>query len=163
MHNLLRRLESVCISLAGLSAFLMMCLTSGDALGRYVFNSPIAGAYEMTESYLMMISCFFGACYAYREGMYVRITFFIDRMPRRVKIVFNYFAQFFICVLSTALFIAAIKMAVNIFLKGEKLYIYGGIPLWPSHAVIALGFFFMSLRMVLDLPLVKGERSGLFK
>jgi len=163
MHNLLHYLENACISLAVISGFLMMCLTAGDALGRYVLDSPIIGAYEITESYLMIMSIFLGACYAYREGAYVRVTFFIDRMPRRVKTVLNYFAQLFICVLSAALFVAAIKMAVNIFLRGEKLYIFKGIPLWPAYAVVALGFFFMSLRMVLDLTLVKDEKSSLFK
>jgi len=163
MHNFLRYLENTCISLAVISSFSMMCLTAGDAFGRYIFNSPIAGAYEITESYLMIVSCFLGACYAYREGMYVRVTFFIEKMPQRVRLVLNYFAQLFVCVLNVALLIAATKTTVTIFVKGERLYVFGGIPLWPAYVVVALGFFFMSLRMVLDLPLVKDEKSSLFK
>lgn len=43
-------------------------LTTADVFGRYFFNRPITGTYEITESYLMVSLVFFGLCTAYREG-----------------------------------------------------------------------------------------------
>ena len=67
---------------AGVVAMLaMMCLTSADALSRYLFNRPILGAYELTEKYLMVAAIFLGLSYAYRGGMFIRVTFLVDRLP----------------------------------------------------------------------------------
>lgn len=141
----------------------MMVLTTADGVVRYLFDSPIIGAYEITERYLMIMSCYFGITYAYKEGVYVRVTFLVERMPMVMKYVVNYFVQIFCCTLSVLLLIATIKMTVNVYVRRECLDILHFIPLWPSYAVVALGFFFISLRMVLDFPLVKDERSGLLK
>jgi TRAP-type C4-dicarboxylate transport system permease small subunit len=35
----------------------MMCLTTVDVVGRYVFNSPVLGAFELTE-FLVLILIF---------------------------------------------------------------------------------------------------------
>ena len=43
-----------------LAAFAIMCLTSADALSRYLLNRPIIGAYEITEKYLMVATIFLG-------------------------------------------------------------------------------------------------------
>ena len=60
----------------------MMLLTSADALCRYLLNSPILGAYEITEKYLIVAMIFLGLSYAYRGGVFIRVTFLVDRMPR---------------------------------------------------------------------------------
>ena len=58
----------------------MMCLTSADALSRYAFNSPILGAFEITEKYLMVAAIFMGLSYGYRGGLFIRVTFLVDRL-----------------------------------------------------------------------------------
>jgi len=81
----LLRCEQVLVY-AGVAAMLaMMCLTSADALSRYLLNRPILGAYEFTEKYLMVASIFLGLSYAYRGGMFIRVTFLIDRLPAALK------------------------------------------------------------------------------
>ena len=64
------------------AAFAMMLLTSADALSRYLLNSPILGAYEITEKYLIVAMVFLGLSYAYRGGVFIRVTFLVDRLPR---------------------------------------------------------------------------------
>ena len=56
----------------------IMCLTSADALSRYLLNRPIIGAYEITEKYLMVAAIFLGLSYAYRGGVFIRVTFLVD-------------------------------------------------------------------------------------
>ena len=76
-----------------LATFLMMCLTSADALCRYLLNSPILGAYEITEKYLMVAAIFLGLSYAYRGGVFIRVTFLVDRLPSASKQVANHVAH----------------------------------------------------------------------
>jgi TRAP-type C4-dicarboxylate transport system permease small subunit len=51
--------------LAMIFAFIMVCLTAADAMGRYFLNKPISGVYEITENYLMIFAIYFALAYAY--------------------------------------------------------------------------------------------------
>ena len=95
MEKIMIRCEKILTYIAVLSIFVMMLLTSADAIGRYLFNSPIAGAYEVTEKYLMLIAVYLGASFTYREGSNIRIGLVIDRLPRQVRMGLNLFAQVF--------------------------------------------------------------------
>src|SRR5262249_33795532 len=71
----------------------IMGLTSADALSRYLLNRPITGAYEITEKYLMVAAIFLGLSYAYRGGVFIRVTFLVDRLPRPLQLWVNYAAH----------------------------------------------------------------------
>ncbi len=87
--KLLNMGENVLAYSAIIATFVIMCLTTADVLGRYVFNRPIIGAYEITENYLMVSTVFLAVCYAYRGGSYIRVTFFLDRLPRQLRVAVN--------------------------------------------------------------------------
>src|SRR5207249_10190486 len=70
-----------------------MGLTSADALSRYLFNRPIIGAYEITEKYLIVAAIFLGLSYAYRGGVFIRVTFLVDRLPRSWKLAADHTAH----------------------------------------------------------------------
>ncbi len=73
--------EAAFTTVAALCAALMMLLTSADAFSRYALNSPLLGAYEITEKYLMVASIFLGLAYAYRGGAFIRVTFWSIASP----------------------------------------------------------------------------------
>jgi TRAP-type transport system small permease protein len=155
--------ENVLLYCAGTVIVLMMLLTSADAAGRYLFNTPITGAYEITEKYLMVLTLF-GVCYAYRKGSYVRLTFAVDLLPRSMKGPVNYLVQgisiFFSLLLlvntgAQTLRVAAAKSIVDV--RGWSM------PLWPAYAIIPLGLFFLLVAMVLDLPGAGKGKSDLFR
>ena len=91
LRRVLNWIENISIYGAISSTFIMMCLTTVDVLGRYLLSRTILGAYEFTENYLMVATVFFGVCYAYHGGVYIRVTFFVDRLPIKVKVCVNYF------------------------------------------------------------------------
>lgn len=138
------------------------CLTTADAMGRYLINRPITGAYEITESYFMVAVVFLGLCYAYREGAYIRVTFFVGRLPSQVNIVLNYFVQVFSILLGIILLIGAVWQAYCSIVSGVVLG-FLRIPAWPPYVIVCIGFFSMTLVMVLDLWKIRSGRSGLFK
>ena len=72
------RCELVLVYASVLAALTMMCLTSADALSRYLLNRPIIGAYEITEKYLMVATIFLGLSFAYRGGVMHAKTASVD-------------------------------------------------------------------------------------
>ena len=162
MRKVLYYCESAMTYLAIGSTFIMMCLTTADALGRYVFNWPITGAYEITEKYLMAMTIFLGFSYAYREGFLIRVTFLVDHLRGHVKLVINYFVQVVSILYSAALVVTTIKRTLQTIATGTTL---GNVdlPLWPAYLVVPFGLFFMTLLMLLDLQQVRTGRSHLFK
>ena len=161
--RLLNAIERIFAFLAMISAFIMVCLTAADAMGRYFLNRPISGAYEITENYLMIFAIYFALAYAYREGANIRITFFVSRLPSQAKLVINYFVQIFSILFVLFLFVSATRMNLgrlgDIVELSKKLK----IPVWPAYLVISVGLLFMSLLVFLDLRQVKKGKSGLFK
>ena len=104
--------------LGGLSCFFlfgMMILTFVDVAGRYVFNSPIYGAYEII--YLMMPALIFLALpiVCFREG-HVTIDLLDGLVPRRIKRV-------------QAIFVNLVSMVALIFI-GWRLFVLSG-----DHAI----------------------------
>ena len=63
---------------------LMMLLTTADVFGRYFFNSPVLGAYEITE-YLMMIMVFSFLAFAQSQNAHISVDIVFDRLPSNVK------------------------------------------------------------------------------
>ncbi len=163
MEKLLQRCEKVLTSLAVLSIFIMMCLTTTDAIGRYFFSRPITGAYELTEKYFMLITIFLGVAYAYKGGAFIRVGILMDRMPIKVKIPINYFGQIFSIVYGAVLVIAAIQQLVRTLRHGTTLASLPWIPLWPGIIVIPIGLLLMCVLMIKDLPLVRKGKSALFQ
>jgi TRAP-type C4-dicarboxylate transport system permease small subunit len=139
-----------------------MGLTTADAGGRYIFNRPIVGAYEITERYLMVAAVFLGICTAYRGGAFIRVTFFVDRLPRKVEAVLNHFVQVFAILLSLFFLLTTIEQTRRKIGSGITLSILS-IPIWPAYLIVSIGFFFVTLLLVLDLRRVKTGKSSLFQ
>ena len=162
MQRWLSRCEKVAIYGAGLSVFLMMLLTTVDALGRYFFNSPLQGAYELLEDYLMLAATFLGAAVCYRGGGFIRVTLLADRLPKKVSIPVNYFTQ-----ITTFLYVVVLAYAsiLNLCRTIAQKTLLGTLPLpkWPGMVFISLGLLFLALLLLFDLPEIRIGKGSLFK
>ncbi len=162
MQKLLERFEAILTYVAVMATCLMMGLTVADAVGRYFFNLPIIGACEITSDYLMVAGIFLGMSYAYREGANIRVTFFIRRLPARVKLILDYLVQGGSMAYGMVLVVATTKQAIRIIMTGTKLSDVN-FPLGPAYVIVPVGLFFMSLWMLFDLWQVRMGKSCLFK
>jgi TRAP-type C4-dicarboxylate transport system permease small subunit len=115
----------------------LMILTVIDVAGRYLFNKPIRGTYELTEFALVLI-VFLALGYAQHNEDHVVIDLLYTRFPKAVQRVAYLF--------STLLSLAVIS------LMAWRLYLYSGrmvagnyttavlrIPLYPLVLVAAFG------------------------
>jgi TRAP-type C4-dicarboxylate transport system permease small subunit len=162
MERVLGHFEKWSTHVAVLSIFIMMVLTTADAIGRYLFSFPLVGAYEITEKYLMIIAVYLGASYTYRGGSTIRITLLVDRLPRGVKMVLHVFAQVFSLCYSFFLIVPAVQAVLRVYEQRITLS-SPQLPLWLPYTAIPIGLLLMSLFMLRDLPRVRAGRSALFR
>lgn len=140
----------------------IMGLTSADALSRYLLNRPITGAYEITEKYLMVAAIFLGLSYAYRGGVFIRVTFLVDRLPRPLKLLANYFAHLISLLFCLITLVATSQQALRGLRDDTTL---SALPLLvgPAYCLVALGFFALTILMLIDFTRIRSGRSYLFR
>lgn len=163
MEKLLNGCERVSTYVAVFSTFVMMLLTTGDAAGRYIFNRPITGAYEITTNYLMVAAIFLAMAFAYREGANIRVTFMVDRLPRKVKLVVNHFVQIVSMLYCATLVYATFKQSLRVIATGTTLSSIDIIPQGPAYLLVPIGLFLTSLMMLFDIRKVRRGKSPLFQ
>jgi TRAP-type C4-dicarboxylate transport system permease small subunit len=162
MVKVIDRIESVFLNIAVVSLLIMACLTSLDAMGRYLLNWPIIGAYEISERYLMIFCFYFAISYSYREGANIRIILLVSRLPKQAQQALRYVIQAISILFCLFLFIATLIR--NLPRLDENLTIVEyTIPLGPAFLLVNIGLLMLSLRMILDLWQIKHGKSGLFK
>ncbi len=79
-----RMLDLVLGSIAGVVLLLMMLLTTLDVFARYAFNTPIPGAFEVTEILLVLL-IYAGLPLVSRREAHVVVDLFESWMSDRVK------------------------------------------------------------------------------
>jgi TRAP-type C4-dicarboxylate transport system permease small subunit len=77
-------LEWVLEVCGGLVLMLLMMLTTVDVIGRYVFNAPARGAFELTELTLAVL-IFAGLPLVSRHQEHVVVDLLEERMPRLLR------------------------------------------------------------------------------
>lgn len=153
--------EMVFTTVAALCAALMMLLTSADAFSRYALNSPLLGAYEITEKYLMVAAIFLGLTYAYRGGAFIRVTFLVDRLSGRARLAADYFAYFVTLGFGVVIMYATGQQSLRALGDATTL---NTLPILtgPAYCLVPLGFLAMTLLLIADLPRIRTRQSALF-
>ena len=159
--KLLSLCERVLVTVAIAATAIMMLLTSADALFRYAFNSPILGAYEITEKYLIVAAIFLGLSYAYRGGVFIRVTFLVDRLPPAWKMAANHLSHALSLIYCAIFIIATLQQALRA-LSDDTTMTVLPILLGPSYMIVPLGFLAMLILMLADLPRIRKGTALLF-
>ncbi len=85
------RLETFLKGLAALLLLALMAVTGVDVIGRYLLNTPLSGAFEMTELLLGAL-VFVALPLVSRAGAHVEVDLLVELLPRPVTRVLGLFA-----------------------------------------------------------------------
>jgi TRAP-type C4-dicarboxylate transport system permease small subunit len=66
--------------ISAVSTFVMMALVVANIIGRYLFNKPLTGTLEITES-LLVLMIFLSLALTQYEGGHIRVTLLTRRLP----------------------------------------------------------------------------------
>jgi len=132
-----RHLEHVLGWLAGLLLLAMMAVTVVDVVGRYFLNSPLPGAFELTELGLVLL-IFAGLPLVSARDGHVNVPLLVERLGPRARAV----QRGLVRLLGAALLAL---VAWRLWVRAGQLLDYGdrsvflGIPLAPVAYCAALG------------------------
>jgi TRAP-type C4-dicarboxylate transport system permease small subunit len=139
-------LSSALSYVGALSLFTMMCLTTVDVVGRYLFNRPITGVFELTE-YLVLILIFSFIGYTQSQKSHVAVDILLPLLPQKLRRLTDV-ANHLVCL---ALMGLITWMGVG---KALELRIVGEaspnlqIPAYPFVFYLVLGCFAMCIELI---------------
>ena len=135
--------------ISALATFFMMVLVVANVCGRYLFNRPISGTLEVTESLLVLI-IFLSVALTQYDGGHIRVTMLTRRLPHgwaRVAMVISMLcgAAFFSWCAYAAWRFAAQSYSFNEQDWGTVVF-----PLWPVKFVVFAGILLLAVQFALD-------------
>jgi TRAP-type C4-dicarboxylate transport system permease small subunit len=110
----------------------------------------------------MVAAVFLALPHAYRQGANIRVTFLVDRLGGRARLVVDHVVQL-ISILYCALLVVATFQQARHILSTGTMFTTVDLPQWPGHWVVAIGLCLTTLMMLLDLGQVRQGRSSLFR
>ena len=155
LHVLLKILQNLSTYLAyigSFSLFSMMCLTIADVAGRYIFNKPVLGAFELTE-FMVLVLIFSYLGYAQAGKSHVSVDLFMMFFPERLKVyieIFNHVACLAIMILIAWMgFEKALEMMETCESSPNL-----ALPSYPFVFFLVLGCVTMCVEFIKDIILI---------
>ena|SRR5690625_20589 len=149
--RIVNRLDTVAFTIAQIAVFIMMILTTADALMRYIFNHAIVGAYLFSEKYLMVIIVFLSISYLWKLNGHIRIDLFTQYMPRVLVRALDVIYTILVAIFMFAIGYRALLMTYDAFINS---YVTTGVvpwPIWLSWVWVPVGSFIFCIRLILDV------------
>jgi TRAP-type C4-dicarboxylate transport system permease small subunit len=147
---LMRYFEDI-LTYCGVTLILcVMVWVVAEVIGRYVFNSPLPGHLEGAELLLPMI-VFFGVSYVQARDGHVGMTFVVDALPVNVRRVTDVLSLVVSALTCAALAYFSSKTAWLAWIYEDVTMSPPYWPVWPSAAVIPLGYGMLAVRMLLQV------------
>jgi len=129
--------------------FALMLVAGVDVVGRYVFNRPLLGAFELSELALA-IMVLFGWGYNQAVKGHIDIDLLYKRLPHGAQTILDFLAP----ILGLSLFVFVSWQAINFMMDSigwhettEMLH----LPVWIFKLTIFIGAVSISLQFVVDI------------
>jgi TRAP-type C4-dicarboxylate transport system permease small subunit len=130
--------------------FVMMMLTTGDVVGRYVLNSPIPGAYELNE-FLMVAVVFLPLALVQAGQGHVRVELVLNRLPFRARLVMETIALIVALALYGLITWYGLQDALTNLRVGEHTIGLVSLPVWPSQMLVPVGSAVLCLQFLVHI------------
>jgi TRAP-type C4-dicarboxylate transport system permease small subunit len=135
--------------ISAISTFVMMVLVVANVGGRYLFNRPVTGTLEVTESLLVLI-IFLSVALTQYDGGHIRVNIVTRRLPPRAARVFTVISMLCGCAFFTWCGYAAWIFAAQAYSFNEQEWGEIVFPLWPMKFVVFFGIALLAIQFLLD-------------
>lgn len=135
--------------IAALATAIMMFLVVCNALARYLFNAPINGAFEITESLLTVVVFLSLALTLYGDG-HIRVILLTQRFSPRVQRIVRIFTLLLGAVFFAWCSYGTWGFAMESYLTNEQEWGSIQFPLYPVKFLVFAGLVLLSVQYVLS-------------
>jgi TRAP-type C4-dicarboxylate transport system permease small subunit len=129
--------------------FLMMGLTVVDVIGRFLFNSPILGSFEITQ-YLIVVMIFSFIGNAQAEKWHVSVEILVNTFPKRVQALIDLFNALVGVLLMAVISWMGFEKAFESMATGDS-PMNLPVPQYPFVFFLAIGCAIMCIEFVRDI------------
>lgn len=145
------QIEKIALYISMIIAFAMMFIITFDALGRYLFNNPLTGAYELVEKYLMPALVFLGLNYSYKDNQQISIEVLYDKTSGIFRFILDIIKIGGMLLIMALITYQGFHLALDAFI--DKRMDFGGVPvpLYWAYIWIPIGSGIMTVRLLIDL------------
>ena len=145
----LGRISTVLAYVGACSLFGIMCLTTADVGGRYLFNAPILGVFELTE-FMILIVIFSFLAYTQAKKTHVSVDLLVSVFPEKVQKGIALFNHFLCLILMGLITYMGFARALELVEFGEASPNLG-VPHYPFVFFLVLGCAVMCIEYIRDL------------
>lgn len=145
------RVEKTALYISMFIAVLMMFVITFDAMGRYLFNNPLTGSYELVEKYLMPALVFLGLNYSYKDNQQISIEVLYDKTSGVFRFILDLVRIGTMLIVMSIITYQGFHLTVEAFI--DKRMDFGGIPvpLYWAYMWIPIGAGIMTVRLCIDM------------
>jgi len=149
-------LQYLCIAIL----FGMMLLGSADVVGRYVFNRPVSGTYEI---FGVLLPCLvlLGLAYTQAARAHIRITLVLERLPSRLQRVLGIVTTIIAMFITVLICWHGLALSIRFHDLGKMIDTIQ-VPIFIPQLVVpvgALALFLVLLVQLIQYLVKPGERS----
>lgn len=129
--------------------FFMMVSIFYDAVMRYAFSAPTSWSLEV-NSFLLVFLAVIGAAEAQKQDAHIRITFFVDKMPRTVRqtvALLGFLLGVVFCAIMTW---RGILLASDAYEYSERVSSSLGTPMVLPYGLLPIGFGALTLQFLIN-------------
>ncbi|MEO4042791.1 TRAP transporter small permease subunit [Hoeflea sp. CAU 1731] len=138
-----------CGLLAGILTFAVMCLVVANALLRFIFNAPIAGTLELTESALPLM-IFLSLALTQLKGEHIKVVLLTQHFQAPLQRFVKVIAMLLGALLFAWAAYAGWNMAMKSFAIGELERGSIRFPIWPVKFAVFFGLALLAIQFLLD-------------
>ena len=135
--------------ISSVATFVMMLLVVANVIGRYLFNKPVTGTLEFTESLLVLI-IFCSVALTQYDGGHIRVNLLTRRLPKRAARAMTVISMLCGCAFFTWCAYAAWIFAAQAYSFNEQEWGEVVFPLWPMKFVVFFGIALLAIQFLLD-------------
>jgi len=138
--------------------FLMLVITFLDTVGTKIFLKPVPGAPEIVAA-LQVLAITSAAAFLHVSGGHTGITFFVDRLGRRVRTGLSIGVDILVLVLFVLLFWKCRDLGLSLKKAGE-ITSTAHLPLYPLAFFMCFCFALVSLAQAAQIFIKLAKKEG---
>lgn len=160
--QLIKKIVKICCEASAkigmLAIFILLALTVCDVLGRFIFNRPIPGTYELAKI-LFALSVFFSFSVSQYRGENLGITILYDRFPVRVRGILDVISAILSIVMFSVAFTQTIKYAARMKAANSITSVLRW-PMYPWIYLASIGILILVIALLWDFTISIKELKG---
>jgi TRAP-type C4-dicarboxylate transport system permease small subunit len=145
--------------IAGIGLLIMMAMTVGSSVSRFVFGTPLPDVEAIAEMLLVGV-VFLGFAYAQALGQHVEVTVFTDGLSARAKHRLALFGYLVGIGAFSVLLYALFTGALTALRTGDAYLGVNLIQTWPARGVAVVGVAALLLRLIVNAVYLAFANSG---